>query len=143
MTHEEMVLGYEKVSATATYIIGYAVKHKLYMNLINGFPAEYTTTEEVNRGQGTNLRLRIRKAHKEALLPKGIFLGEESLLTDTKYNKGEMFEKLVTEYFGQVWKKDNIPFTVQGDINVNGVEIQIKYNSATFCNSKQLMRLVG
>jgi hypothetical protein len=68
-------------------------------------------------------------------------LGSADCLTAEKYNKGEIFEKLVTEYFGQAWKKDTIPFWIQGDINVNGKEIQIKLDSATLMNTKQIARL--
>ena len=67
-----------------------------------------------------------------------ICLGNASLLVTEKYNKGEIFEKLVTEYFGQTWEKDTIPFWVQGDINVNGRELQIKLDAATLMNTKQI-----
>ena len=62
-------------------------------------------------------------------------------VASSKYNRGEIFEKLVTEHYGQVWVKDNIPFTEQGDINVNGVEIQIKFEKATFINEAQMERM--
>lgn len=143
MTHEEMILAYEQLSAATTYIIGFAMKHKIYFTQMNGLPTECTAYEMASRQQGMNLRLRVRKAMKENLLPACVCLGEDTILTDNKYNKGEMFEKAITEYFGQTWTKDNIPFTKQGDINVNGIEIQIKFDGATFCNTKQLLRLVG
>jgi hypothetical protein len=57
------------------------------------------------------------------------------------YNRGDLFEKLVTEYAGQVWEKDNIPFTEAGDIEWNGVAYQIKFEKATFTNEKTLMNL--
>ena len=52
-----------------------------------------------------------------------------------------MFEKMVTEYFGQVWVKDNVPFTQDGDITVNRVAYQIKFQKATFCNAKSIANL--
>lgn len=70
-----------------------------------------------------------------------ICLGSAEMLKAEKYNKGEIFEKLVTEYFGQVWEKDNIPFWVQGDIEINGKQIQIKLDSATLMNTKQIAKL--
>ena len=60
-----------------------------------------------------------------------------------KYNRGEVFEKLVTEHFGQEWVKDNVPFTEAGDIEVNGKAYQIKYDRATFCNEKSLANLAA
>ena len=104
----------------------------------------FLSVEEASRNQGENLRLRLRKKYKEQLLRKGaLCIGSADDLTAEKYNKGEIFEKLVTEYFGQAWEKDNIPFWVQGDINVDGKEIQIKLDSATLMNTKQIAKLRG
>jgi hypothetical protein len=58
-----------------------------------------------------------------------------------KYNRGEIFEKLITEYFGQEWKKDTVPFWEQGDIRLNGKEVQIKLDTATLTSTKQIARL--
>jgi hypothetical protein len=52
-----------------------------------------------------------------------------------------VFEKLVTEYYGQQWTKDNVPFTEDGDLTVDGIAYQIKYDRATFCNEKSLANL--
>lgn len=57
------------------------------------------------------------------------------------WNKGEMFEKMVTEYFGQTWEKDTIGFWVQGDINLNGVEVQIKLADATLMDTNKMHKL--
>jgi hypothetical protein len=65
----------------------------------------------------------------------------ETLVEESKYNKGEIFEKLVTENFGQEWTKDNVPFTKGGDLTVNGIAYQIKFEKATFTNEKTLARL--
>ena len=69
-----------------------------------------------------------------------VCLGSADLLNTDKYNKGEIFEKLVTEFFGQTWVKDTIPFWVQGDIEVDGRQIQIKLDSATLMNTKQIAK---
>jgi hypothetical protein len=65
------------------------------------------------------------------------------MLIDEKYNKGEMFEKAVTEYYGQEWQKDNVPFHKAGDINVGGVEIQIKFEKAALATSKTIEKLLA
>ena len=51
-----------------------------------------------------------------------------------------MFKKAITEYFGQEWKKDTVPFWIQGDIRVNNTEIQIKFDGATLLNTKQIAK---
>jgi hypothetical protein len=52
-----------------------------------------------------------------------------------------MFEKFITEYFGQEWEKDTVGFDIQGDIRIDEKEIQIKFNNATLVNSKRIKRL--
>ena len=65
----------------------------------------------------------------------------EAMVKGSKYNRGEIFEKLTTEAAGQKWVKDNVPFTEDGDLTVNGTKYQIKYNKATFANEKSLAGL--
>ena len=65
----------------------------------------------------------------------------DETVTATKYNKGEVFEKMVTESYGQEWKKDNVPFTEDGDLTADGIAYQIKFEKATFTNEKSLHRL--
>ena len=85
---------------------------------------------------------------KELLLAEGAELicsAEmfKTLVSESKYNKGEIFEKLVTEWFGQTWTKDNVPFTEDGDLTVDGVAYQIKFEQATFLTEAQMLRLRG
>jgi hypothetical protein len=102
----------------------------------------FLNIEKASRNQGDNLRLRLKKDHRKSLAKKAICLGSDSLLTaDNRYNKGENFEKIVTEYYGQEWEKDTVPFWVQGDINIDGMEVQIKLDSATLMNTKQLAKI--
>jgi hypothetical protein len=63
------------------------------------------------------------------------------MVKESKYNKGEIFEKLITEMNGQTWTKDNADFWKDGDLTVNGKSFQIKYEKATFTNEKTLARL--
>lgn len=144
MTKATMIKTYRKYSAADSYILGFTYAHNLYMIEVTEIMPRFLSVEEASRNQGENLRLRLKKAYREQLLKKGaICLGSADCLNAEKYNKGEIFEKLVTEHYGQTWKKDNCPFWVQGDINVDGKEIQIKLDSATLMNTKQLRRLRG
>ena len=59
----------------------------------------------------------------------------------SKYNKGEVFEMLVTQHYGQTWVKDNVPFTEDGDLTVDGIAYQIKFEKATFINEAQMFRM--
>jgi len=141
MTNTMMYSEYELHSASVGYIVGFQNEHKVYMLEVPTL-ADMAVVETASRNQGEALRLRIRKAQKVALIECGaICLGTDDFLTNEKYNKGEMFEKMVTEYFGQVWVKDNIPFWVQGDICVNGRELQIKFDGASIITSALLAKL--
>ena len=137
-----MIRNYRKYSAAEGYILGFVYNKMLYFVELEEIMPRYLKVEEASRNQGDNLRIRLKKAHKENLMKKNpICLGSADLLTESKYNKGEIFEKLVTEYFGQTWEKDTIPFWVQGDININGKEIQIKFENAGLMNTKQIKKL--
>ena len=87
--------------------------------------------DKASRGAGYALRF-CPTAEQKLLLMMGAqplcskdFL--ESEFASCEYNRGEVFERLVTEKFGQVWVKDSIPFTEAGDIEVDGIAYQIKY----------------
>lgn len=137
-----MINTYRKYSVADSYILGFVVDKMLYMLEVAEIAPRFLNVEEASRNQGENLRLRLRKAHKISLMKKSpICLGSADCLNAEKYNKGEIFEKLVTEYFGQVWKKDTVPFYKDGDITVNGKKIQIKLDSATLMNTKQIKNI--
>ena len=67
----------------------------------------------------------------------------EALFKESKYNRGEIFEKIITEKYGQTWVKDNIPYTVDGDITIDGIAYQIKYQKATFLTEKGMIKKMG
>jgi len=142
MTKQTLIKTYRKYSVADSYILGFIYDKMLYMIEVAEIMPRFLNVEEASRNQGENLRLRLKKAHRASLMKKDpICLGSADCLIADKYNKGEIFEKLVTEYFGQEWKKDNYAFWTQGDINVNGKEIQIKFDGATLMNTKQVKRL--
>jgi hypothetical protein len=142
MTKNTMIKTYRKYSVADSYILGFVVDKMLYMLEVAEIAPRFLNVEEASRNQGENLRLRLRKAHKASLMKKNpICLGSADCLNAEKYNKGEIFEKLVTEYFGQTWKKDTVPFYKDGDITVDGKKIQIKLDSATLMNTKQIKNI--
>ena len=137
---------YNAVAYTHQYIWGFAYKGNVYMATTG---ADYMpivcTLDRASRGAGYALRFCPTNAQKLALMVGAQVLCSEKFfaesVADSKYNKGEIFEKMVTEYFGQVWEKDNVPFTKGGDIEVNGIAYQIKFQAATFCNEKSIANL--
>ena len=102
--------------------------------------------DKASRGQGYSIRFSPNTDQKLLLIAKGATVLCSQMYFDTvvnnsKYNKGEIFERMVTEYYGQEWTKDNVPFTEDGDLTVNGITYQIKYEKATFTNEKTLAKM--
>ena len=137
---------YNAVAYTHNYIWGFTYKKTVYMATTTAEIMPYICKlDKASRGAGYALRFCPNAEQKIALLPYAQPLCSEAymdeLKAESKYNYGELFEKLVTERFGQVWTKDNVPFTKAGDIEVDGVAYQIKYQKATFCNEKSIASL--
>lgn len=141
-----MIERYERKSFTNHYIFGFTYKHLVYAATVEAKMLPLLLTlDRASRGAGCSIRFCPTNDIKVALLPYAKVLCSEQFFTaeveSSIYNKGEIFEKLVTESFGQVWVKDNVPFTDDGDVTVNGIAYQIKYQRATFANEKQLASL--
>lgn len=145
----EMVKIYNSKAFTPEYIFGIRYKGNIYMvKASHELLAYVLKLDKASRGKGYSLRFKPNNKIREMLLAEGaeIICSAEmfdELVATSKYNKGEIFEKLVTEYFGQTWEKDNIPFTDDGDLTVDGVAYQIKYEQATFLTEAQMLRLRG
>ena len=139
--------GYNEVAYTDKYILGWTLDHVVYMCIADREMVDRVTClDRASRGAGYALRFKPNKSQKLMLmLEKALPLCSDSffdtLVSESVYNRGEIFEKLVTEHFGQVWEKDNIPFTIAGDIEVDGIAYQIKFEKATFTNEKALASL--
>lgn len=140
--------GYNKVAYTDKYIMGWTLRHVVYFTVCDRELVDRVTCiDKASRGAGYALRFKPTTEQKYMLMANGaeVLCSEKQfneLVVDSKYNRGEIFEKLVTEYAGQTWEKDNIPFTMAGDIEWNGVAYQIKFEKATFTNEKSLMNLM-
>lgn len=139
---------YHDRSATDNYIAVYNLKGTIYATITNGTHlfANGVKLDKASRGAGYSLRFKPNTSDKLALMIEEtiVLCSTEmfnELVSESKYNKGEIAEKLVTEYFGQEWEKDNVPFTEDGDLTVNGRAYQIKFEKATFINEAQMMRM--
>ena len=141
-----MIDRYNALAYTHDYIFGFHFAGNIYMAYADRsmLPA-ILALDKASRGQGYALRFKPNKDVKVALMPKATLLCSkdffDSELENSKYNKGELFEKMVTEHYGQKWHKDNVPFTDAGDLDVDDMSYQIKFEKATFTNEKILMKL--
>ena len=139
-----MIKNYRKYSAADAYILGFIYNHVVYAVEVAEIMPRFMRVEYESSKKGgcAKLQLRLPKRYQEQLLKKGaIALGSEDILNG-EYNKGVEFERIVTELNGQTFKgKDSVPFYVKGDLNVNGKEIQVKFNGAQIVVERTLKRL--
>ena len=134
---------YHAISKADKYIIGFTYKNNVYMlGLLDDIPLEFIAIEKASKNQGDAFRLRIKSETKKRILKNAECLGSVEILCDNNIkNKGDIFEKIVYEkYHGEGWTKDCKCFTEGGDVQVNGYEVQVKFEKATIVNEKTLNR---
>lgn len=150
MTLTEMINLYNTLSVADGYIVGFILNHLLYYVTFDGhLPTEILKFDRASskRGGMAKVRVRVSSEIRKAMVANGqaVLLGSEELLnTADKWNKGERFERVITETLTtETWVKDSIPFNVAGDIELNGKQIQIKFTDAELTNEKTLRRMVA
>lgn len=144
MNKQTMIKNYRKFSAADGYILGFIYKHNVYMVEVEEIMPRYMRVEHESSKKGgcAKLQLRLPQNYQEQLIRKGaICLGSEEILNG-EYNKGVEFERIISEMNGQAFRgKDNVGFWVEGDLNINGKEIQVKFNGAQIVVEKTLKKL--
>jgi hypothetical protein len=139
---------YNKNSAAHTYYFGFVLAGLLYVVAGMTFTelSAYFKADRASSAKGgfAKIRIRANTADLKALLPIATLLGSADLLNDNHWNKGEMFEKVITEtYTAEQWVKDSVPFFKAGDAEINGEQVQIKLNGAELTNEKILRKYFG
>ena len=140
-----MTTTYHANSAADEYWFGFVLNHLLYVVCGLSFD-ELAVTFKMDRasskrGGFAKIRIKANTATLADFLPRAVCLGSENLLNLVGYNKGEAFEKVITErYTAEQWVKDSVPFWVAGDATINGKQVQIKLNGAELTNEKTLKK---
>ena len=143
-----MMETYHKNSAADEYWFGFILGHLLYVVCGLTFD-ELAVTFKMDRasskrGGFAKIRIKANTATLAAFIPHAVCLGSEDLLNLAGYNKGEAFEKIITErYTTEQWVKDSVPFWMDGDATINGKKVQIKLNGAELTNEKTLQKYFG
>ena len=147
MTRKEMIDRYNALAVATAYIIGFVMNGSLYYTMSAHIADEFLKLDRMSskRGGWAKIRVKLSSADRKALVETGkaILLGSVDLLnTADKYNKGERFERIITETrTGETWVKDSVPFNVAGDITLDGQEVQVKFDGAELTNERTLMRI--
>lgn len=149
MTQEmnQLANRYNARAGAHAYIVGFVRAGRVYYVKLNFaelselFRADRASSK---RGGYAKIRIQVKAEQAEAFIASGraVYLCEASELTaNSKYNKGENFERIITELLtSEVWVKDSVPFWVKGDINVNGEEIQVKLDGAELTNERAVAK---
>ena len=147
---QKMVNFYNAHAYTHEYMLAFTVKGNIVVAIATAdMLIKVCCLDKASRGAGNALRFKPNMAQKNLLMREcETFVlcsvaDMETLVESTIYNKGEVVEKLITEYYGQTWEKDNIPFTDDGDITVDNIAYQIKFEKATFINEKGMASLMA
>ena len=146
MTMTEMMNAYNARSAAHTYALGFLFDRNLYAvrlsftELSRFFKLDRASSK---RGGFAKIRIKLTAKDRAELSATAELIGAEDLLTaDKAHNKGENFERELTErWTSEAWVKDSVPFWVAGDIRVDGIEIQVKLDGAELTNERTLGRI--
>ena len=146
MTMQEMMNEYNKRAGAHTYALGFIHNGNLYTEklsfteLSRFFKLDRASSK---RGGFAKIRIKLTAKDRAELSATAELIGAESLLVkDSAHNKGENFERELTErWMHETWVKDSVPFWVAGDIRVDGIEIQVKLDGAELTNERTLAKL--
>lgn len=147
MTREDMINTYEGKTTAQGYIFGFEFSGDIYsvdtdsLQIVNDSLKLDKTS--IARGGFSKIRVRFSKLDKIKLInsKKAVKVGAMNVMAYAdKYNAGEHFEHYIHELHGKTWVKDSVPFNVAGDIEINGKQIQIKFDGATLTDERALAR---
>lgn len=143
---QEMMTRYNERAGAHEYALGFVHGGNLYAQRLSF--AELSRFFKLDRasskrGGFAKIRIKLTAKDRAELSATAELIGAENLLTkDSAHNKGENFERELTErWTSETWVKDSVPFWVAGDIRVDGVEIQVKLDGAELTNERILSRL--
>lgn len=155
-----LVDAYNNMAGTHSYIFGYVMAHMVYAAVVNEgaelLPYISSVDKASEKNGGTyQLKYKPNKAQLATLIASADEIRPicseeylENLYIESKaqpkhrHNRGQLFEGLVQNAFGgKLSDKANAKFTDCGDININGVEYQIKYLKATFTDERTINNL--
>lgn len=145
MTMHDFINAYNHTSYTHDYIFGYALNGKIFLTFATSEILEkICKLDKASEKCGGGFSLRFIPNNTQKMILFSMNHSEictvsefDEAVKNSIYNKGEIFEKMVSTKFGIEWKKDNVPYTIAGDIEINGNPYQIKFTKATFMTERQ------
>ena len=147
MTKGTMIKKYRKFSAHDAYIVGIERGQYLFMLMLTELMPRWIklTREATSKGGGAKIKLYINAHDRDLLINTcGVCLGKtkDVLPMHLFKNKGDAFEYLVSVMFDVPPKGSNsIGFWHDGDVTIDGIKYQVKYNTASIVSEQTLKTL--
>ena len=138
----EMSDFYGRTSFTHEYLFGWIEKNDVYAVFLqwDEFKNLLLKNDKAATSKGGMLKIRVKADTKARIILKKkafIIASADELSADIKHNKGENFERIVTEKLcGEKWEKDSVPYYAAGDVIYKGRPIQVKFDGAELTNAK-------
>lgn len=137
---------YEATTAATAYIIGFLMNGNVYAIFLKSLPVWLIglDRESTSHGGAKKLRIRMNAIARARLMNLGAaYIGTANEVLTSRKNKGEAFEKWMTENAGQEWHKDSVPYYIDGDITIGGTKYQIKFESASLANENTIAKAIA
>ena len=139
---EEMRDFYGRTAYTHEYLFGWIEKNDVYAVFLqwDDFKTLLLKNDKAATSKGGMLKIRVKADTRARMILKKkafIIASADELNADEKHNKGENFERIVTEKLcGEKWEKDSVPYYKAGDVIYKGRPIQVKFDGAELTNAK-------
>lgn len=138
---------YEDTTAAVWTLLVFQLAGRAYAARLNAITADMVTLdrESSQNGGATKLRFKLSNRQKVALIEAGAEeVGNIADILSLQKNKGNAVECWATRrYMGIEWVKDSIPYYMQGDIQVNGEEVQVKFENASLTNVSVMEKAIA
>lgn len=137
---------YNATAAAHAYILGFLMGNKVYEIILSALPEWLVAMdrESTSHGGARKLRLHLNAVNKARLMNAGAaYIGTVEEVLTGRNNKGEAFEKFVTERAGQEWHKDSIPYYIDGDLTIGTTKYQIKFGNASLANENTIAKAMA
>ena len=135
MTKGNAIRYYRKFSGAERYLVGFVYAKQLWIADVEELLPRWLIMKEPSAKHKEKLQVNLKAKHKAQLVKKGATpicsASDFNEMNKDLRNKGKTLERLVFEMNGREdWVADTVRFDKCGDININGVEYQVKFQNA-------------
>ena len=151
-----LIDSYNEMAYTHNYIFGWKDTKANVVYAIRVMTAEdllpwITKTDRASSKNGGTIQLKFKpnKAQKAILLTEATQIDIicsvdyfEECFKNSHQNRGQIFESMIASFYGGVQSKQkNAKFTDCGDIIINDIHYQVKFEKATFTDERTIQNL--